>query len=445
MEKRQNFNQTIKKNFFTNVSLGMLSMMGTSLFILADTVFIANGVGADGIAALNIVLPMVNIFNGLGWMLGVGGATLYSIEKGRRNIEKGNKQFTFTLLLSLVIAGLFTLGTLLFSDTILNFLGASGHIFGLSKSYYSVIMLFTPLFILNNVYITFLRNDHNPKLAMAALLIGGLMNIILDYIFIFPLNMGMRGAALATAVSPAVSLLICSLHLKNKERKLKFAPLSLRWENITRIFSIGFPSFLNEFSSAVVMFLFNIVLLRLIGNIGVSAYAIIANMNIIAIALFTGVGQGFQPLVSGFHGANQREEMKKVLKYALITTGVLGIAFFVIAILFAEPIISVFNNEANQQLVQLAVPGLILYFSSFLFTGTNFTAIYYMSAVERPRPSLIISLLRGLLLIFPVLFGMTNWLGVTGVWLTMLVVELLTLGVSMYALWIYQKRYLQTN
>lgn len=134
--------QPIKKSFAQYTSLGILSMIGTSLFILADTFFIANGVGPDGIAALNIVLPMVNIFNGLGWMFGVGGATLFSIEKARGNIKEGQADFTLTTVLAVIVALLFTVVTIYFTEPILRFLGASGHIYPLSESYYTIIMRF---------------------------------------------------------------------------------------------------------------------------------------------------------------------------------------------------------------------------------------------------------------------------------------------------------------
>ena len=215
-------------------------------------------------------------------------------------------------------------------------------------------------------------------------------------------------------------------------------------KKIINILSIGLSSFLNEFSSAIVMFLFNIVLLKLVGNIGVSAYAIIANMNIIVILIFTGLGQGIQPLVSLFHGAQREKEVKVILKYALTFSVILGGLIFMIGFLFSETIISLFNSDQNQQLTQLAVPGLVWYFSSFLFIGINFVVIYFMSAVGRSRSSLIISLLRGMLLIVPILFPLSNWLGVTGVWMTMTIVEILTLIVSLYILYIYNKQYLKT-
>jgi putative MATE family efflux protein len=443
MDQTALMEQPVKKSFFQYTSLGVLSMIGTSLFILADTFFIANGIGADGIAALNIVLPAVNIFNGLGWMFGVGGATLFSIEKARGNIEEGQADFTLTVVLAVLVSILFSVIMMTFAEPILRFLGAEGHIFEMSASYYTVIMRFAPFFIINNMMITFMRNDNNPKLAMIALLTGGITNIILDYIFIFPLNMGMRGAALATVTSPVVSMFVSTWHLKNHSRQLAFRSFKVKFKKIVRIFAIGFSSFLNEFSSAVVMFLFNIILLQLVGNIAVSAYGIIANMNIVVIAIFTGMGQGFQPLVSMFYGARKTQTVKKVLKYALGTAIAFGILIFAIGFLFPETIVSLFNNEQNQQLVELAVPGLVFYFSSFLFTGVNFAVIYFMSAVGRSRSSLIISLLRGLLLIVPVLFLLANWLGVTGVWLTMTVVEVLTFIVSVYILYTYQKAYLK--
>jgi len=434
--------QPVKKTYMKYVSLGVLSMVGTSLFILADTFFIANGVGADGIAALNIVLPMINIFNGIGWMLGVGGATLFAIAKGRGDVEEGQADFSLTVIFSFIVALLFAAVGFLFSDPILSFLGAEGPIHDMAKGYYLITIGFSPVFIMNFVVITFLRNDNSPNIAMAGLLVGGLVNIILDYIFIFPLQLGMEGAALATVASPGISLLFSLFHLRKENRTLEFKKFTFSFNKMKRLLSIGFPSFLNEFSSALVMFLFNITILQLVGNIGVSAYAIIANMNIVVIAIFTGVGQGYQPVVSLFYGARRKKEGKKLLTYALTTYLVLGIFFFLVGLLFSDQIVSLFNGENNEQLAALASPGIKMYFSSFLFTGLNFAAIYFMSAVEKARPALIISFLRGVILIVPVLLIMAGLFSLNGVWLTMTVVEVLTLVVSMVILRFYNRKYL---
>ncbi len=426
------------KDFVRNVSLGILSMIGQSLFVLADTFFIANGIGADGIAALNIVLPVVNIFNGIGWMLGVGGGTLFATSLGKGDLIEANNKFSFTTVYASLIGFLFVVFSKLYSYQILSFLGASGEIYHLAKEYYDIITTFSIFFILNNVLITFLRNDNNPQLAMIAFSSGGLLNIILDYIFIFPLDMGMNGAAWATIISPLTSLSILSLHRKNPKRQLQFIKYTRSLKTAGKILSLGFSSFINEFSSALIMFLYNIVLLNLVGNVAVSAYAIIANMNIIAIAIFTGIGQGIQPLVSINFGARNYDIVKKILKYGLITSLLIGIVFFLFGMLFSSEIVSVFNGENNTILAKIAEPGLRIYFSSFLFVGINFVVIFFSAAIGKSRISMFISILRGLILIIPILYIMRSVLGITGVWLTMPIVETLTLFVGSYIFFYYR-------
>ncbi|MDN6290508.1 MAG: MATE family efflux transporter [Tetragenococcus koreensis] len=437
--------QSFKSTFFQNVTLGMLSMLGQSIFILADTYFISNGIGADGIAALNIILPVIGIINGLGWMVGVGGAALYSGAKGRGNPKKANEFFTYSFIFAGIIGVLFTLACIIFAEPILRFLGATGDIYTLSKEYYDIFTLFSLFFIMNNLFITFLRNDSNAKLAMIGFTTGGLFNIVLDYIFIYPLEMGMFGAATATIMSPIISLTILSFHRKYKNRTLKLTKIAREVKTAAQIASLGFSSFMNEFSSALVMFLFNIILLDLLGNVAVSAYAIIANMNIIAIAIFTGIGQGMQPVASINHGARSERNVKKTLKYTLITSGAVGSAIFVGGLLFSEQIVSIFNGDNNTELANIAVPGLKLYFSSFIFTGINFSVIYFMAAVQRFRSTLIVSMLRGFILVVPVLLVMMNIAGVTGVWLTMPIVELLTLGVSILLIKQYLKNFVRSS
>lgn len=434
--------RSFRKSFFQNVTLGMMSMMGQSLFILADTYFIANGIGADGIAALNIVLPVVNIFNGLGWMLGVGGAALSSSSRGRGDDQKANEYFSYSVAFAIVMGVVSVLIATLFSEQILSFLGASGQLYDLSIDYYKIFTSFSIFFILNNVLITFLRNDGNAKLAMIGFSAGGAINILLDYLFIFPLGMGMQGAAIATVLSPVTSLLILSHHRKFKKRTLTFTTFMKEVKTAGRIVSLGFSSFMNEFSSALVMYLFNIVLLELRGHVAVSAYAIIANMNIIAIAIFTGVGQGMQPVASLSFGARNKENIKKTLKYTLLTSMFVGVVIFLIGLFFSEEIVAMFNGDNNKELASIAVPGLKVYFSSFLMTGINFTVIYFMAAVHRSRSTLTISLLRGLVLVLPILIVMIKVAGVTGVWMTMPLVEFFTLGISIWILIRYHKRFL---
>ena len=420
--------------FVQYTSLAVMSMLGQSLFIFADTFFIANGVGAHGIAALNIVLPMISLFNGIGWLFGIGGATLFGIAMGKQRNVEANQIFNMTLWFTVIGSVIFAMITTLLSDTILNLLGANPELFEMSESYYEILMLFAPLFMVNVVMISFLRNDQNPRLAMIALLAGGLTNIVLDYLFIFPLQMGLRGAAIATASSPVVSMLIASLHWRRTTHHLQFRRVKLAFNKLKEIVSLGFSSFFNEFSSAVVMFLFNIIILQVVGTIGVSAYGIIANLNIIVIALFTGLGQGFQPLVSYYYGQNSPKEIKQVLKMALITTSVLSIGIFLIGFLMPDALVGIFNSEQNLQLAEIASQGIPLYFASFLLTGINFVVIYFLAAINQARFALRLSALRGIILIIPILLLMSFWFDLVGIWLTLLVVETATCILAIHLL-----------
>ena len=193
----------------------VLSTLGLSVYILADTLFIAKGVGNLGLTALNIALPLFNLLNSLGLLLGMGGATLFSLRGAKDNY------FSQLLLVALSVGVLFTLSGIFFVEPIAQGLGASAATLNLTVLYLRFILIMAPFFILNNLVLAFVRNDGNPQLAMMAMLSSSLFNIIFDYLFVFPINMGMAGAALATVLSPVVSLAILSLHRKKPQRKLQ--------------------------------------------------------------------------------------------------------------------------------------------------------------------------------------------------------------------------------
>ncbi|MFL2100884.1 MATE family efflux transporter [Desemzia sp. FAM 23989] len=419
--------QPLHKSFLHYVSLSLFSMLGLSLYILADTFFVANGVGQDGLTALNVVIPVYNVVNGIGLMLGMGGATLYAISHGEKRIEKSNQIFTSTLVIGLIVGILLTVLGFLFMDPLMALLGATGKIVPLAKEYFSVIVFFALFFIVNNIVVCFVRNDGNPNLAMTGMLVGSLANIVLDYLFIFPLQMGMIGAALATATSPIISLLILTLHKRSPRRNLAFASFKWKSTDFTSIFSIGFPSFITEFSSGLVIFMFNKIILDLVGNIGVAAYGIIANISLVCIGIFTGIGQGIQPIASVHFGAKNHKHVLHLMVYGFSTALFFGILFYGAGLLYSDTIIQWFNGENDPLLASITKEGIKLYFTAFLFMGINIVTIAFFSAVAKPRQSFILSLLRGLILIVPILFLLASFFDLTGVWLTMPVTEGLTL------------------
>lgn len=424
-------NNSYLREFAKYVSLNVLGMAGLSCYILADTFFIARGLGSNGLTALNLAIPVYSFIHGSGLMLGMGGATKYSIQKSRRETAAANRTFTTSLLLSLGFAAVFFSLGMFFSAPLAEALGAKGLVFEMSRTYLRVILLFAPVFLLNNLLLCFVRNDGAPQRSMLAMLGGSLSNILLDYVFIFPFKMGIFGAVLATGLAPVVSILILLPFFakrKNGFHPVRFggsAPLA------QSILSNGLPSLVTEVSSGVVIIIFNLLLLGMQGDIGVAAYGVIANLSLVVIAVFTGVAQGVQPLLSRNYGTGNRQGVRQTLRYGLVT--LLGLSTLIYAGVFwgAPQIVAAFNSEQNELLRRIAVPGLKIYFTGGVFAGLNILFSVYFTSTECARPAHLISLLRGFVIIVPLAFLLSTVGGITGVWCAFPAAELLVCGAAL--------------
>ncbi len=208
--------EILLKEFFRYVILNICGMIGLSCYILADTFFVSNGLGANGLTALNLAIPIYSFIHGSGLMSGMGGATKYSIYRGQKEYRNADKTFSNTIYIMFTLAVIFMLTGIFFSEKLVILLGADKDVFLMTKTYLQVILLFAPAFMANDTLICFVRNDGNPKLSMIGMLTGSFANIILDYIFIFPLNMGIFGAVLAAGLAPVISLFILSKHWLTK-------------------------------------------------------------------------------------------------------------------------------------------------------------------------------------------------------------------------------------
>ncbi len=414
------------RTFLKYVSLNVISMIGFSAFILADTYFIANGVGKDGLVALNLVIPAYTVVYAMSLLIGTGVGTVYAIYRGQEQSRKGNEVFTQMIILGIFIGVLFTITGLFFSKEIVTLLGAEGSLTKLSLDYTKTVFIFSIAFMVNSILVSMVRNDGHPKLAMAAMMTGSLSNILLDYIFIYPMKLGMFGAALATGIAPILSILVMVPFFIRKENRFRLVKTVFRLKEIRRVVSIGIPTFITELSSGLVILIFNLVILHYIGDIGVAAYGIIANLALILIAIFSGIGQGIQPIISYNHGRGNNENVKRTLRLGIIVSAVLGAGLYLLFASYPDEIIRAFNSENNLELYHIAKEGMRIYFSSFLIAGVNITIISYFSAKAKARPSFIISLMRGIMLIPPILLIFASNMGINGVWMSIPVVELIT-------------------
>ncbi len=437
-------NQSCLKEFFRYSSLSVLGMLGVSCYILADTFFVSKGLGTKGLAALNLAIPVYNFIHGSGLMLGMGGSTKFTICKSQQDFKTTDIIFSNTLYLAAIFAFFFVIVGLFLSKPLTALLGADVEIFKMTNTYLKWLLVFAPAFIINDVMLCFVRNDGNPRLSMLAMIAGSLSNIILDYIFIFPMQMGIFGAVLATGFAPIISIVIMSPHWLKGKNEFHFIKTKLYLHIVRTELSLGFPSMVEQISAGIVMIAFNALILNFEGNTGVAAYGIIANISIVVVAVYTGIAQGFQPLISNFYGKNDVKNVKLVLRYALISMLIISCEIYFFIFLFAEPVTGIFNSENNPQLQNIAVNGLKIYFTSVVFVGFNIIIAIFFTSTEKTIPAHIISLLKGLILIVPMEFLLSSLWGITGVWLTYTITEFLValvgVGICRHYKRIYQQK-----
>ena len=255
---------------------------------------------------------------------------------------------------------------------------------------------------------------------MVATLSGSLFNVVFDYIFIFPMGWGLPGAALATAISPVISISICSLHFRKPTNGVQFVRQRPSARLLLQSCQLGISGFVGEMSSAVTTTVFNLLLLRLAGNVAVAAYGVVANFALVATAIFNGVSQGAQPLVSQCYGKRDRAGARKLLGLGSGTALALAAALYLVVFGFTDALVAIFNSENSALMARYAFTGMRIYFIGYLFAGFNIVSSGYLSAVNRPTEASITSISRGVVaivacsLVLSALFGMNGVPGFGG-------------------------------
>lgn len=415
----------VEKKFARYVSQNILGMIGISAYVLADTFFISMAEGADGITALNLVLPIYSLIFGIGAMMGVGSAIRFNILRARKD-ERADEYFFNAILFAVIFGMIFIVAGIFVPRQIIELLGGDARIAAIGTPYTRIFLMFTPFFMCNHICNAFVRNDGNPSLAMQATLFSSLFNIVMDYVLMFPLGLGMTGAALATAFSPVVGILICCRHFFSKRGSIRWIWQRPSFKRLVEACQLGVAAFIGEIASGVTMLIFNFLILGLAGNEGVAAYGIVANTAIVATAVFNGVSQGSQPLFSECYGKGERGSVGTILKLAAGTAIVLALLVVLVTSIFTEPIVNVFNSENNMQMADYAMEGVRLYFIGFLFAGFNIVGTGFLSAIEEAGWAFLTSVVRGVLAISVCAFLLSRVFGMTGIWLAFPAAELLT-------------------
>ncbi len=427
---------SITKQFAKYVSQNILGTLGVSCYIIVDTFFIARAAGANGITVLNMALPIYNLIFAIGAMIATGSATRFAILRAQKD-KKVDIYFSNGLIWIFLISVVFILAGIFAPDKVLGLMGADAEITKLGVGYFRIFLLFTPFFMANYVFTAFVRNDNDPTLAMVATVASSLFNVVFDYIFMFPMKLGLAGAALATAVSPIVSMLICGLHFRKPINTIYFRMRIPSISLLTKASQLGIPAFISEFSSGLTITVFNFLILGIAGNIGIAAYGVVANFAQVALAIFNGVAQGSQPLISKYYGMGQEKAMKKLLLLGTGTAFGIAAVVYVIVFRFTEPLVALFNSEQSAEMAAYAFQGMRLYFIGFLFAGINIVGAGYLSAAEHAVESFVTAILRGVVLIVFFAVVLAQLWAFTGVWLAFGAAEAVTAVVTLI---IFKKR-----
>ncbi len=404
----------------------VFAMVGVSLYILADTFFISASAGANGLTALNLALPLYSAIFAVGAMLGNGSATAFALEKSVPGND-ADTYFSHSVMANLLISIPFVLVGIFMPDKLLALLGGDDVIVETGYVYVRTFLTCTPFFLLNSTFTSFVRNDGAPNVAMAATLISCLFNIVFDYVLMFPCGLGMFGAALATGLSPAVSIAVTLVHFFSPKNTIRFRILLPNIRKIVRACRLGIGYFVSEISGGISGFVFNRILLGLVGNIAVAAYGIVANISVVGTAIFSGVAQGLQPMASEAQGTGDTQARKAICRYSLKTGILIAAAIVLLLCVFAREVVAIFNSEHNAQMASLAVSNLRLYVLGFLPASVNIILCGYFGAIGRDRLCSVISISRGVVAIVLFAWLLSGLFGIVGVWIAYPVTELFTL------------------
>lgn len=422
--------KSVNKVYLKYLIPTLLGMLSNSIYCIVDIYFVSAGSGSQGLAAMNICMPVFTILSCVGLLFGVGGATIMSISQGSGDMNTRNKAFSVSVFMMLIVGLMFSVFGVLFRKEFAYLLGSDDQLLPLVLEYLTPVMCSALPFVLMYSLSVLLRADNNPKLAMAALMVGNISNIILDYVFVSVFHMGIFGASVATSIAPVLSLIVASFHFILRKNTVHFKLKSFDPKVIGRILSVGIGSGIMELSAGAIIFMFNSAILNLGGEVYLAAYAVITNIAYVFKGLLNGFAQAAQPLISTNFGSGIIKRCSKSLRVCLIYSSVFCIVCYGIITVVPGFIVSFFSN-GDTNMEAIASKGMIMYFSSLLFTGINTMLMYFFQSIEQGRKSLLLAVCKGFLFVTLGLWILTSLMGVEGVWYAVLFGEVLTFVIAL--------------
>ncbi|MBY2475421.1 MATE family efflux transporter [Clostridioides difficile] len=412
------------KKFLEYAVPSALAMFVSSFNTILDGIFLGKGLGDAALTAVSIVVPLVMVFLGLSSLMAVGGGALVSKNFGSGDDERAINIFRQVIKILILGSLSLTIFCILFSNHIVRFMGATESLVGLSSEYLTFYAVFCLPNLLGLVFCSFLRNDGRPKLAMIATLSGTIFHIALNYIFIFKLGFGIKSAAIASGLGQLSTLMIMLPHFVFKKGKLSFGSVKIEKDVLKELFTIGFPSFFAECAFSIIILAHNIVLTRVVGEVGLSAYAVVNYITTNIYNLLMGITLGVQPLISYNFGSKETNKMLSYYSMATKMSFFVSVIFTIVCLLFGKDIIKIFTSD--EEIILMAYIALNMANIAYLMIGKNLTTTMYYQAIEMPIHSNVIGALRSILLLPIILIIFSKLFGANGIWVSMAISELLT-------------------
>lgn len=424
--------QKISSIVWTYALPAIVGTMVNALYNIIDRIFIGHGVGALAISGLAITFPVMTLTSSLGLLVGAGASSRISITLGQKNKRRA-EQILGNALLLLIVANVLIIGLILLNlKPILMAFGASEQTYPYARDYLQIVLsgnfFVSACFSFNSM----MRASGYPKKAMYTMLIGAILNVVLDPIFIFALNMGIRGAAIATVISMFVGLLFVMEHFTNKKSDLRLKREHLRFNKsiVLAILSIGLSPFLMQIAASAVAVLMNTSLMRYGGDLAVGAFGIYNSVGMIIIMVVIGLNQGMQPIVGYNYGARNYGRVKSTLNYGIKVATIITSVGFVLGMFFPDLFAKAFTSDV--QLMAIAENGIRIAFISYPIIGFQIVISNFFQSIGKAQKSIILSLSRQVLFLIPALLILPPIFGLNGVWAAMPVSDVVSVLLALH-------------
>lgn len=408
----------------------IIMMIFMSLYTMVDGVFVSRFVGTDALSAVNIVYPYLGIILAVGIMLATGGCAVIAKKMGEKNSQGAKENFSMLVILGFMLGVLLAIIGMLFLEPLLEFLGADAKIYPYAADYLTVLMFFFPLSILQMLFQYFFVTAGKPNLGLIATVLGGVANIVFDYVFIVLFDMNIAGAALATGIGYSIPALFGVYYfMTHKHGSLYFVKPALDKKAIFDSCSNGASEMVTNLSTALTTYLFNIMMLKYLGSDGVAAITIVLYAQFLLTALYLGYSSGVAPIISYNYGDQNSIELKKLVRISVIFIIICSLITYFAAIILAAPIVGIFA-KVGSNVYEIALNGFGLFSLSYLFIGINIFASALFTALSNGKVSAIISFARTFLFILIAILLLPQIMGVDGIWLSIPFAEVMALIVS---------------